>query len=91
MAPVVDAGRGGFLGIGDTFSERGSFTDPGDDKWTATVDYGYRSGIRLLELNDDKTFTLAHTYTTSGRYVVTVTIADDDRQSGSDSIIVSVS
>ena len=53
-------------------SSSGSFTDPGADTWTATVDYGDGSGVQALTLTD-KTFNLSHTYADNGSYTVTVT------------------
>ena len=60
---------------GATFTSSGSFTDPGADTWTATVDYGDGSGDQPLSLGPDKTFTLSHVYADNGRYTVTVTVS----------------
>jgi hypothetical protein len=46
MAPVVDAGLDDAIDEGGTFTGSGSFTDPGDDTWTATVNYGDGSGVQ---------------------------------------------
>ncbi|MCX2982601.1 hypothetical protein EYC98_17195, partial [Halieaceae bacterium IMCC14734] len=78
IAPVVDAGSGGLVDEGGTFSSTGSFTDPGTDTWTATVDYGDGSGEQVLTLNPDKTFALNHSYSDNGIYSVTVSVSDDD-------------
>src|SRR5262249_19669816 len=40
------------------FVGNGSFSDPGADTWTATVDYGDGSGAQPLTLNAGKTFYL---------------------------------
>ena len=42
--PIVDAGSNGSINEGSTFSSSGSFSDPGADTWTATVNYGDGSG-----------------------------------------------
>jgi hypothetical protein len=60
------------------FFQGGSFTDPGADTWTATVDYGDGLGAQPLSLNADKTFTLSHSYASGGTYAVTVTVTDKD-------------
>ena len=88
--PVVDAGPDATIDEGDTFVSAGSFTDPGSDTWTATVDYGDGSGPQPLALNPDKTFALDHTYADNGVYTVTVTVTDDDGGVGVDTAIVTV-
>ena len=91
VAPTVNAGPDATINEGDTFSGIGSFTDPGSDTWTATVDYGDGSGEQPLSLNADKTFNLSHVYTDNGSYTVTVTVSDDDSGVGTDSLTVTVS
>lgn len=61
----------------ESFTTAGSFTDPGADAWSATVDYGDGSGVAALPLLG-KTFGLVHVYVAAGSFVVTVTVADDD-------------
>ena len=75
---------------GDTFVSAGSFTDPGSDTWTATVDYGEGAGPQPLALNPDGSFALGNTYDNDGVYVVTVTVSDDDGGVGSDTAMVTV-
>jgi uncharacterized repeat protein (TIGR01451 family) len=65
----------------------GHFIDPGEDIWSATVDYGDGSGLQALTL-DGKTFMLAHTYTKVGNFTVIVTVTDGDGATGSDSFVV---
>ncbi len=68
---------GGDVGLSTpTLSRSGSFSDPGADSWTATVNYGDGSGTQALSFNADKTFTLLHSYSESGVYAVTVTVND---------------
>ncbi|MDD1652359.1 MAG: PKD domain-containing protein, partial [Methanomicrobiales archaeon] len=45
VAPVVDAGLDAFLNQDVSLAGSGTFTDPGADTWTATVDYGDGTGI----------------------------------------------
>lgn len=77
LAPAVAAFAGAVLLPGETYTAKGSFTDPGADTWGATVDYGDGSGVSPLALAG-KTFMLAHTYLNAGTYTVTVTVQDDD-------------
>ncbi|MFQ5874597.1 MAG: PKD domain-containing protein, partial [Dehalococcoidia bacterium] len=88
-APIVEAGADVTVQEGDTFSGSVSFTDPGDDIWTATVDYGDGSEVQSQTLTVN-TFTLNHIYTDAGVYTATVTITDDDGAAGSDTIGVHV-
>jgi len=87
--PTVDAGVDVTIKEGGTFTGSGSFTDPGADTWTATVDYGDGSGAQSLTLNS-KSFNLSHTYGDNGIYTVTVTVTDDDGGVGSDIVVVMV-
>ncbi len=79
VAPTVDVGSDAQILEGDTWVSGGSFTDPGADSWTATVDYGDGSGSQPLTLVG-KSFELSHTYVGngSGPFTVTVTVEDDD-------------
>jgi DNA/RNA endonuclease G (NUC1) len=77
VAPTIATLGGATLVPGETYSAAGSFTDPGADSWTATVDYGDGSGVNPLGLTG-KTFALTHVYTAAGTFTVTVRVADDD-------------
>jgi hypothetical protein len=90
LAPVVSAGAAASINEGGTFTGSGSFTDPGADTWTATVDYGDGSGPQALTLNSDKTFSLNHLYGVSGSYQVTVAVKDDDGSVGTSTWNVTV-
>jgi len=93
VAPVVDAGPDATINEGDIFSSSGSFTDPGADTWTATVDYGDGTGVSPLTLNPDKTFSLSHIYVDDDeddQYTVTVAVTDDDGGVDSDTVQVTV-
>jgi hypothetical protein len=90
VAPTVDAGDDATVYSGETFSQDGSFEDPGsEDTHTATVDYGAGAGPESLALTDHS-FTLAQTYFATGSYVVTVEVVDDDGGVGVDEVEVTV-
>ncbi len=76
VVPTVSAGANVSLANGQTFTRSGSFTDPGADAWTATVDYGDGTGVIALTLTPTKTFELSHVYTQVGTFPVTVSIND---------------
>jgi len=88
--PDVDAGPDAIIVEGGTFASAGSFTDPGSDTWTGTVDYGDGSGPQPLALNPDGSFALDHGYADDGVYNVTVAITDDDGGVGTDAAVVTV-
>ena len=88
VAPVVLSFDGATLLLGEAYGTSGSFTDPGVDTWSATVNYGDGSGPNPLAL-DGKTFSLSHTYATTGRFPVTVSVFDGDAtRSGTQSVTV---
>jgi Ca2+-binding RTX toxin-like protein len=76
VAPVASVGGDASLSEGGTLTRSGSFTDPGADTWTATVDYGDATGVHALGLNPDRSFALSHVYGDNGTYTVTVTVSD---------------
>jgi hypothetical protein len=75
VAPVFAPAMGATIFPGDTWTGSGSFTDPGNDTFTATVNYGDGSGTSALPLTG-KSFSLSHRYATSGSYTVTVSVSD---------------
>ena len=77
VAPAVSAFAGAEVLPGDPYTAAGSFSDPGADSWTATVDYGDGSGVHPLPLAG-ASFNLSHTYTAAGTFTVTVAVRDDD-------------
>jgi PKD repeat protein len=85
----VNAGPAASLDEGGTFTSSGSFTDPGADTWTATVNYGDGSGAQPLPLSG-KTFSLSHTYADNGLYTVTVAVTDKDGSVGTGTTSVTV-
>ena len=79
VAPTVDAGSEATILEGSVFDRTGSFTDPGEDVWTATVDYGDGSGVQdplALTGKTGKDFTLSHVYADDGVYEIIVTVSD---------------
>ena len=77
VPPSIAAFSGATLLPGETYTASGTFTDPGADTWTATVDYGDGPGAVPLALVG-KSFSLSHTYASANTYTVTVRISDDD-------------
>ena len=75
VAPVIAAIAAGNIIKGETYVASGSFTDPGADIWTASVDYGDGSGVQALALTGN-TFSLSRLYASAGTYTVTVTVND---------------
>ncbi len=75
---------------GETYAAAGSFTDPGADTWTASVDYGDGSGMQALAL-DGKTFQLSHRYGTPGSYTVAVSVNDGDASASAGATVVVLS
>jgi endonuclease G len=80
-APVVAAFAGGSLLQGETYASSGTFSDAGEDSWTATVDYGDGGGAHPLALSGSG-FSLSHTYAAAGTFTVTVRVTDDDGAEG---------
>ena len=89
-APVVNAGNDVTIDEGSIFFREGSFTDPGADTWSATVNYGDGPDDQILVLDPAKTFTLNHVYADNGSYTVTVCVSDDDGAEGCDYLTVTV-
>ena len=89
VAPVVDAGSDVTIAKRDTFAGSGSFVDPGNDVWTATVDYGDGSGVQPLTVSGN-TFALSHVFADAGIYTVTVEVTDGSGAIGPDALQVQV-
>ncbi len=104
-APVVNAGGGGTIVAGSTFSSQGSFTDTTSQSWTATVDYGDGSVPQTLRINpvsvtagdDDNyslvasgTFNLSHVFNQAGSYPVVVKVKNDSGLIGTSTFTVNV-
>ncbi|HET7464135.1 MAG TPA: PKD domain-containing protein [Longimicrobium sp.] len=89
VAPSVAAFGGASILAHQTYAAGGTFTDPGADEWTATVDYGEGDGAQPLALSGTG-FNLSHTYDHAGTFTVTVTVTDDDGASSSKTATVTV-
>jgi hypothetical protein len=90
VAPVVDAGPDVTLLPGGTLHRTFTFTDPGSDTHTATVDYGDGSDVRPVTPDKTGKWSLDHLYLRPGVYHVTVTVTDDDGGVGVDTFTVTV-
>ncbi len=92
VSPAFDLGANTLVRQGQPFIREGLFADPGNDMWTASVDYGDGAGPELLALRPDRTFTLNHLYTTRGEYTrtVVVSITDNDSPPQWDTTVVTV-
>lgn len=75
IPPVLTLGPGATINQGDTFTTTGSFTDPGDDSWTVSVDFGDGT-VEDIAFNPDKTFELSHVFKQVGTFSVSVTVDD---------------
>jgi hypothetical protein len=82
VAPSVAPLSAASLIAGESYAASGSFGDPGNDVWAATVDYGDGSGAQPLSLSG-KSFSLSHGYASAGIFHVTVAVGDDGGASGS--------
>jgi len=90
VVPTIHLGSDVVLNEGDSLNRTGSFTDPGADTWSATVDYGDGSGVQPLTLTGTA-FNLSHAYKPDdGQYTLTVIVTDDDGGSGTDTRTVTV-
>ncbi len=90
VAPTVNAGAPtSSVDEGMLWGRNGSFTDPGADTWSATVDYDDGAGAQALALAG-KTFSLSNTWVDNGVNTVVVEVADDDGGVGQDEVEVTV-
>lgn len=92
VAPAYDLGALISLDAGlATLNTQISFTDPGADTWTGTVNYGDGSGSYALTVaGPAKSFTLSHSFPVGGRYTISTTLTDDDAGSQSDTVQIDV-
>lgn len=97
VAPTVNAGNHITLQIGDIFTRPSvDFTDPGTDTWTATVIYYDTDETTILaqeSLTSSSPMTfgqISYHYDTTGRYLVVVTVTDEDGGIGTDYFYVNV-
>jgi DNA/RNA endonuclease G (NUC1) len=74
VAPSVTALPSRTLLVGETYAASGSFTDPGADSWTASVDFGdgATAGVPL----SGNSWSIAHAYTSAGSFTVSLGVND---------------
>lgn len=75
VAPVLDLPATSTVEVGEPWSADGSFVDPGDDTWSATVDLGDGLGALPLGLSS-RSFTVSTTFATAGTRQVRVAVCD---------------
>ncbi|MDG2224390.1 MAG: PKD domain-containing protein [Rubripirellula sp.] len=99
VGPTFDLGNDEILGddsssvAGLATLKRGpvSFQDPGDDQFTAVVNYGDGSGESTLAIDAiERSFGLEHDYNRDGDYTVSVKVMDDDGGSMTDTFVVTI-
>ena len=76
VAPVIAPIPNGSVNADAAYAVSGSFTDPGADAWTVSVDWG--DGVTGSMSLASRSFGLSHVYTVAGTYTVTISVADDD-------------
>jgi uncharacterized repeat protein (TIGR01451 family) len=90
VVPVVSVGNDLNVPASGILDRDGSFTDPGQDTWTGTIDYGdHTTGTLTAGELGAKAFHLHHAYAAPGVYLVTLTISDN-HDSGSASFHAAV-
>ena len=88
-APIVDAGPAVQLQEGQSLARAATYADPGTlDTHTAAVDYG--DGATAAPVAVGGRVSLAHTYTDDGNRVVTVAVTDDDGDTSTATLPVTV-
>ena len=73
---------------GETFTASVTITDPGDNSWTVSADYGDGTVETLAIV--DTSFVLTHVYSEAGTYTATFVVADDDGANSADSVQIQV-
>jgi hypothetical protein len=74
VAPAINAFSGATILRGETYSLSGTFTDPGSDSWTGSVNYGDGSSASFPL--SGHSFNHSHTYATAGTFTVTMSVND---------------
>ena len=89
LAPVLDAGPDGQLGVGVIVPFTGSLRDPGGDPVSGTVNYGDGSGLFPISFDGNGKPILTRAYSVPGIYVVSITVSDG-LASASDNVVMTV-
>ena len=79
-----------FISPGDLLSMPVTFTDPGNDVWAASIDWGDGAGPQPVPVNPDKSVTLEKRFTAGGQYMATLTVTDGDGGLGTRTFQVNV-
>ncbi|MEA2766580.1 MAG: trimeric autotransporter adhesin, partial [Gemmatimonadaceae bacterium] len=87
VAPAIGGFAGATLLRGETYSASGSFSDPGADQWTGTVNFGDGPARPSIDLTG-KSFTLSHTYDSVGSFAVVVSVSDGEATSTRSATVV---
>ena len=87
VAPAIELGADTTVNIGARFLRTVNFSDPGEDTWTALINYGDSTPAVNIALVS-RSLTLDHVYAQVGAFTVTVQLSDDNGGVTSDSIIV---
>jgi hypothetical protein len=74
VAPGVSALPSATLLVGETYSSGGTFTDPGADSWSASIDFG--DGASATVPLSGKTWFVSHVYATAGTFAVSLGVND---------------
>ena len=83
VAPTVSLGSTIRVRAKRRLSRVGTFTDASGSAWTASVNYGDRTGTTRLALTRSKRFVLRHRYARRGTYHVTVRVHSGSGLTGS--------
>jgi PKD repeat protein len=88
VAPTVEAGDDQIANADIAVAISATFTDPGDDTYVATIDWGDGT----VDTVDPATSPVdgTHVYTAEGLHTVTVTVTDDDGGEGQDTLEIDV-
>jgi DNA/RNA endonuclease G (NUC1) len=74
VAPSVTALPSATLLVGETYSASGTFSDPGADSWSASVDFG--DGQTASVPLSGNSWSIAHAYTSAGSFTATLGVND---------------
>ncbi|MFZ1410644.1 MAG: S8 family serine peptidase [Micropruina sp.] len=84
VAPVVTITSISDVDEGGTVNLEATFTDPGDDTHSASIDWGTTEGTAGAVNVVGNTVTASYTYGDNGTYDIEVTVTDSDGAEGSD-------